>query len=52
MEINMIEDVIVEPMTEEFIVWCCLHGGPLSCKELRNYESQILGGEYIIIASA
>ncbi len=26
----MIEDVVVEPMREEFIVWRCLHGGPLS----------------------
>jgi GNAT superfamily N-acetyltransferase len=26
----MIEDVIIEPMTEEFILWRCLHCGPLS----------------------
>jgi hypothetical protein len=26
----MIKDVVIEPMTEEFIVWRCLHGGPLS----------------------
>ncbi|MEW6366836.1 MAG: hypothetical protein AB1714_19590 [Acidobacteriota bacterium] len=26
----MIEDVMVEPMTEEFILWRCLHCGPLS----------------------
>ncbi len=30
----MIEDVVVEAMTEEFIVWRCLHGGPLSCKTI------------------
>jgi GNAT superfamily N-acetyltransferase len=30
MEVNMIEDVVVEPITEEFILWRCLHGGPLS----------------------
>jgi len=30
----MIEDVVVEPMTEEFIVWRCLQGGPLSCKTI------------------
>jgi len=30
----MIEDVVVEPMTEEFIVWRCLHRGPLSCKTI------------------
>jgi hypothetical protein len=28
MESIMIEDVVVEPMTEEFIVWRCLHDGP------------------------
>jgi len=27
----IMEDVVVEPMTEEFILWHCLHGGPLSC---------------------
>ena len=26
----MIEDIVVEPMTEDFILWRCLHGGPLS----------------------
>lgn len=26
----MLEDVVVEPMTEEFILWRCLQGGPLS----------------------
>jgi GNAT superfamily N-acetyltransferase len=30
----MIEDVVVEPMTEEFILWRCLHDGPLSCKTI------------------
>ena len=25
----MIKDVVIEPMTEEFIIWRCLHGGPL-----------------------
>ncbi len=33
----MIEDVVVEPMTEEFIVWRCLHGGPLSCKTIDQW---------------
>jgi GNAT superfamily N-acetyltransferase len=27
---NMNEDVFIEPMTEEFILWRCLHHGPLS----------------------
>ena len=26
----MLKDVVVEPMTEEFILWRCLHDGPLS----------------------
>jgi len=26
----MIEDVVVEAMTKEFILWRCLHGGPLT----------------------
>ena len=26
----MIEDIVVEPMTEAFIVWRCLHWGPLA----------------------
>ena len=29
MEHIMIEDVVVEPMTEKFIMWRCLHDGPL-----------------------
>jgi GNAT superfamily N-acetyltransferase len=34
MEVNMIEDVVVEPMTEDFILWRCLHDGPLSRKTI------------------
>ena len=26
----MIENIAVEPMTEDFILWRCIHGGPLS----------------------
>ena len=26
----MIEDVVIRPMTEEFVLWRCLHDGPLS----------------------
>jgi len=37
----MIEDVAVEPMTEEFILWRCLHDGPLSCKTIDR-----LGGTF------
>jgi GNAT superfamily N-acetyltransferase len=41
MEINMIEDVVVEPMTEEFILWRCLHDGPLSCKTIDQWPAVI-----------
>jgi GNAT superfamily N-acetyltransferase len=37
MEVNMIEDVVIEPMTEEFIVWRCLHDGPLSRKTIDQW---------------
>lgn len=30
----MTEDIIVEPMTEKFILWCCLHGGSLSSDDI------------------
>jgi hypothetical protein len=30
MEDAMTDDIVTEPMTEEFILWRCLHGGPLS----------------------
>ena len=33
----MIEGVVVEPMTEEFIVWRCLHDGPLSRKTIDQW---------------
>ncbi len=26
----MIEDVVVEPMGSDCVLWCCLHGGPLT----------------------
>jgi len=35
----MIEDVVVEPMTEQFIVWRCLHSGPLSCENIAQWPS-------------
>jgi len=35
----MIEDVVVEPMTEEFILWRCLHGGPLSRDTIDQWSS-------------
>ena len=36
----MIEDVIVEPMTEELILWRCLHGGPLSVKTIDQFPQK------------
>jgi len=35
----MIDDGIVEVMTEEFILWRCLHGGPLSRDTLNQWPS-------------
>ena len=35
----MVEDVVVEPMTEEFILWRCLHGGPLSRDTIDEWPS-------------
>ena len=35
----MIENVVVEPMTEEFILWRCLHGGPLSRDTIDQWSS-------------
>jgi hypothetical protein len=39
MENIMVEDVVVEPMTEEFILWRCLHGGPLSRDTIDQWSS-------------
>jgi GNAT superfamily N-acetyltransferase len=39
MENIMTEDVVVEPMTEEFILWRCLHGGPLSRDTIDQWSS-------------
>ena len=35
----MIEDVVVEPMTEEFILWRCLHSGPLTRETMDLWPS-------------
>jgi len=35
----MVEDVVVEPMTEEFILWRCLHGGPFSRQTIDKWSS-------------
>ena len=35
----MVEDVVAEPMTEEFILWRCLHDGPLSRETIEKWSS-------------
>lgn len=35
----MIEDVVVEPMTSEFFLWRCLHGGPLTQETIDQWPS-------------
>ena len=30
----VVDSIVVEPMTEEFILWRCLHDGPLSCNTI------------------
>ena len=34
----MIESIVVEPMTEDFILWRCIHGGPLSCDSIDEWS--------------
>lgn len=36
---NMLEDLVVEPMTEAFILWRCLHGGPLSGEPIDQWRA-------------
>lgn len=38
----MIEDVVIEPMTEEFMLWRCLHHGPVSRSTIDQWPA---GGE-------
>lgn len=35
----MVENVVVEPMTERFILWRCLHGGPLARDTIDQWSS-------------
>jgi len=34
----MAEDVVIRPMTRDFILWRCLHGGPLSEESINQWE--------------
>lgn len=34
----MLSDVVVEPMTGEFVLWRCLHGGPLTCQMIDQWS--------------
>jgi GNAT superfamily N-acetyltransferase len=36
----MIDEVVVEPMTEDFILWRCLHSGPLSCDTINQWSPE------------
>jgi GNAT superfamily N-acetyltransferase len=43
----MIDKIIIEPMTEDFIVWRCLHGGPLSRETIdRRSSSDIMSFDH------
>ncbi len=35
----MDKDIVIEPMDEEFILWRCLHFGPLSCQSMDQWPS-------------
>jgi GNAT superfamily N-acetyltransferase len=36
---SMGEEIIIEPMTEKFILWRCLHSGPLSSRTIDQWPS-------------
>ena len=36
----MIEDLVIEPMTEDFILWRCLHDGPLAQDTIDQWPSE------------
>ncbi len=36
----MNEDIVVEPMTEEFIIWRCLHDGPVAPDTIDRWPSE------------
>ncbi|MBN1781000.1 GNAT family N-acetyltransferase [bacterium] len=36
----MCADIIIEPMTEYFILWRCLHSGPLTCRTIDSWSSE------------
>jgi hypothetical protein len=40
MEDIVSEDVVIEPMTEKFILWRCLHFGPLSSQTIDQWPSE------------
>jgi len=37
----MIKDVVIVPMSRDFVVWRCLHGGPLSREDLEACPSDL-----------
>ena len=36
----MTDDIVIEPMTEEFIVWRCLHDGPLTRDSIDRWSPE------------
>ncbi len=37
----MLDDLIIEPMKEDFILWRCLHGGPISRRTIDSPPSNV-----------
>lgn len=40
----MLSDVTIEPMDEDFVVWRCLHGGPLSKESIEELPDEYADG--------
>ena len=36
----MVDDVVIEPMSKDFVVWRCLHGGPLSREGIDSWPAE------------
>jgi GNAT superfamily N-acetyltransferase len=34
----MLDDIVIEPMSEEFVLWRCLHGGPLTRQSIDHWR--------------
>lgn len=40
----MLNNVVIEPMTKDFILWRCLHGGPLSKESIEQLPDEYADG--------